>query len=178
MPQRAWFTSDTHFGHAFCAEKIRGFKTVAEMDSSIVKIWNTYIAPGDRVYHLGDFSLHKKQPTLDILDQLNGEIYLIRGNHDSVSDYKIIADRFIWVKDYLYLKIQEEKITLCHYPFITWRSLSYGSWHLHGHCHGNLKPFAGKRIDVGWDVFQRPVSFEEIKAIMQNLAIGVYDHHA
>lgn len=140
------------------------------MNSDIIVKWNSIINKDDDVYFLGDFSLTGKGLRDEILNSLNGKIYFIRGNHD---DIKNAHERFEWVKDYHELKMFDketgvkQKIIMSHYPFETWNNKHRGSWHLHGHCHGNLPSNdSTARLDVGWDCFGRPVSYEEIKFLM------------
>lgn len=80
-----WYTSDTHFYHEniikYCG---RPFKDVNQMNEIIIRNWNERIQPNDLVYHLGDFGLFSKgREPQDILNRLNGNIHLIKGNHDS-----------------------------------------------------------------------------------------------
>jgi calcineurin-like phosphoesterase family protein len=57
-------------------------------------------------------------------------------------------------------------IVLCHYPFAEWDRKHYGSWHLHGHSHGNYHG-QGLIYDVGVDTNNfTPVSLEQITEIM------------
>ena len=69
-------------------------------------------------------------------------------------------------------------LVLFHYPMLTWDRAHYGSWHLHGHCHGSLDPkFVSTRMDVGWDVWRRPISYEDIKRHLKDREYVVVDHH-
>ena len=52
-----YFTSDTHFGHRFAAER-RGYPNREEMDEDLITHWNRVVGKDDLVYHLGDFSFH------------------------------------------------------------------------------------------------------------------------
>lgn len=56
---RYFFTSDHHFGHAkVIAYAGRTWATSADdMNEKLIERWNSTIAAGDQVYHLGDFSL-------------------------------------------------------------------------------------------------------------------------
>ena len=77
--KQIYFTSDHHFGHEniikFCD---RPFRSVEEMDQTLIERWNEKVKPEDEVYHLGDFSLAKDpQRVSDILDSLKGTKYLI-----------------------------------------------------------------------------------------------------
>ena len=80
---RKFVTADTHFGHpAIIKYCNRPFQNVEQMDRKLIKNWNATVNHSDIVYHLGDFALGPKQYKQKILEQLNGTIILIRGNHD------------------------------------------------------------------------------------------------
>ena len=118
MSNNIWFTGDTHFGHANVIKHCnRPFKSADEMDETMIRNWNDRVSEHDSVYHLGDFSFSKGPKTREILDRLNGHIYLIRGNHDGDQVVKVCADKFVWIKDYFELKVDNQKMILCHYPF-------------------------------------------------------------
>lgn len=75
--EKIFFTSDTHFGSKRTLQlSKRPFKTVEEMDNSIINNWNNIINKDDIIYHLGDFGNY------DIVKQLNGKIILIIGNYE------------------------------------------------------------------------------------------------
>jgi len=90
-----WLISDTHFGHnKTCTvfkrddgSPLRPFKDAEEMDEELVKRWNERVSKNDKVYHLGDVVIARK--SLAILDRLNGDKVLIKGNHDifKLNDY-------------------------------------------------------------------------------------------
>ena len=80
---KVYFTSDTHFNHAniigFCN---RPFKNVEEMNETLITNWNRVVGVDDIVFHLGDFCLGGSAEWTNVLNRLNGKIYLIVGNHD------------------------------------------------------------------------------------------------
>ena len=87
-------TADTHFSHAgICkflnadGSKLRPWDDPNVMDEEMVKRWNEVVKPTDKVYHLGDVVINRK--ALVILNRLNGNKVLIRGNHDifKLKDY-------------------------------------------------------------------------------------------
>ena len=174
-----WLTGDTHFQHKALVQFFRKqFATVEEMDETMVENWNKRVKKGDRVYHLGDFALGAASSARVIADRLNGQIFLIRGNHDRVADHKLMADRFVWIKDYFGLKIGEQKIYLCHYAMRTWNCMHHGSWMLHGHSHGSLPELDHRSFDVGVDCWNfAPVSYDEVAAKMATKTFVPVDHH-
>lgn len=172
MPTSAiWFTADTHFGHEYILDACqRPFKSIKEHDDALIERWNKAVNKHDMVYHCGDFALANCDYICEIIDQLNGQKFLIEGNHDRLTVG--IKKRFITVERIKEIKVTDEeagikqKITLCHYPIESWRSKSHGSWHLHGHCHGDLKAIE-RRLDVGVDCHNfNPISYEKVKEII------------
>lgn len=95
MAGATFLVSDTHFGHAgvckfLCengVDKIRPWTDPEEMNEAMVKMWNETVRPTDKVYHLGDVVINRKY--LPILDRLNGDKVLVKGNHDifKLEDY-------------------------------------------------------------------------------------------
>lgn len=180
-----FFTSDTHFGHEniLIFGKGRPFANIKEHDEAIIEAWNGRVSVGDRVYHLGDFSFAFRERTEEILSKLNGQIFLVKGNHDK----GLKSEKFIWMKEYYRLKVKDEdtvtgtqEIVLFHYPIESWDKRHYGAWHLHGHCHGNLEsPPHQPREDVGVDNQGfAPVSYAEIKERMSKKTFKQLDHHS
>lgn len=170
-----FFTSDHHFGHAniirFCN---RPFQSVEEMNEVMIRKWNEKISKGDDVYHLGDFALNSAEELTEILDQLNGNIHLIVGNHEASALNK--RKRFAWVKEYYELKVKDpecsngvQRIILFHYAMRTWRGASRGNWHLYGHSHNTLPDWEDSLcFDIGVDAHDfYPLSYDEVKAIMK-----------
>lgn len=176
-----FFSGDTHFGHANILKyDKRPFGSVDEMDRAIVENWNSYVTKDDVVYHLGDFSFCSKAGGADkYLNQLNGSIHIVFGNHDA--EAQKIKNRFASARDMAYITVGDQKIHLCHYKFQVWRACHHGSWHLFGHSHGSLGPQHGKCLDVGimtkdWAPGRCWLySFGEIQARMRDLPI--VGHH-
>lgn len=155
-----FFIADQHFFHARMLEiASRPFSSVEEMNEKMIEAHNSVVKPGDRVYHLGDFAW--KFPD-QIIPRLNGQNYLIRGNHDfRIRNVKKI-EGFIWVKDTFKLKVGELHIWLSHYPHREWPNSFHGSFHLHGHVHGQLERY-GRSMDVGVDAIgYSPISIEAV----------------
>ena len=95
-----WFTSDHHFGHKNILEyekEARPFKTIEEMNETLIERWNSVVQPHHLVYHLGDFCFGKKN--MDIAARLNGKKKLVMGNHDTypTADYLRYFDQLYGV---------------------------------------------------------------------------------
>lgn len=143
MEQKIFVTSDTHFGHN--REFIwgsRGFKSVQEHDEEIIKRWNEVVGPSDLVYHLGDAMLGDNDHGLECLSKLNGQIYILRGNHDTNTRVNLYTDckNVFDCGDYArVIKHKGYHFYLSHYPTLTAnlddRSLKQCVLNLFGHTH-------------------------------------------
>lgn len=174
-----FFTSDTHYAHAKIIEYCnRPFKDVQEMDEELISRHNSKVKPADTVYHLGDFALVKDISLIKgYVQKLNGQIHLIRGNHDDKREKGLRG--FADVKHYKEITIGEQKIILMHYAMKVWNKSHYGSWQLHGHSHGSLpRDYTMKQLDVGVDCWNyAPISFEEVSEEMKKHSFVPVDHH-
>ena len=159
-----FFTSDTHFGdpRVLRIDK-RPFRTLAEHDDALIARWNEAVAPGDEVWHLGDFALHATPERIDeLLGRLNGAKHLITGNNDGPAT--LAAAGWASVQAYAELHLDGAALVLCHYAFRTWKNMGRGWIDLHGHSHGKLKPQT-RQVDVGVDAWEyRPVTLSQIRA--------------
>jgi calcineurin-like phosphoesterase family protein len=155
-----FFTSDSHFGdHRTINIWKRPFPSVAEMDRVLEEAWNAAVAPGDEVWHLGDFA-RKAGDVPALLARLNGTKHLLRGNNDPPAT--VAAEGWASVQDYAELELNGVALVLCHYPFRSWNRQHRRALNLHGHSHGRLKPML-RQHDVGVDVWGwRPVTLAEI----------------
>jgi calcineurin-like phosphoesterase family protein len=174
----AFFTADTHFGHrAILSCTHRPFASVEEMDETLIERWNERVRPGDRVYHLGDFSVCRGLKTGEILDRLQGEIHLVWGNHDRPA--YAIRERFASCHDYLQLTVARQFIVCFHYAMRVWNKSHRGAWHLYGHSHGTLPddPHA-LSMDVGVDCNDfYPFTFDEVAQRIRPKDYRPVDHH-
>jgi calcineurin-like phosphoesterase family protein len=179
-----FFTADTHWGHANVIEYCdRPWPDVAAMNAGLIERWNSRVQPNDTVYHLGDFGFGKPAFLHTILDQLNGDITLIEGNHDRQNlKGGYIRDRFKAIHSYLELKVIEDdgfvrRVSMCHYESPTWRGKQKGHYRLYGHSHGGslnevMCPHCDHRVfppsrklDVGVDCHNYyPLAYAELKA--------------
>lgn len=176
-----WFTSDTHYGHARVIEySKRPFSSVEEMDERLVENWNAVVQPGDRVYHLGDFAFCPVERATEIARRLNGQKFLIFGNHDKRlrRDGKFVGS-WIWGKDLEQIDVEGQRITLCHYAMRVWAKSHHGTWQLFGHSHGTMPDDPHSlQLDVGVDCWDyHPVAFETIRERMSKKEFRPVDRH-
>lgn len=174
-----YFTSDTHFGHANIlkyTDRGKLWDSVEQMDEALIHRWNRVVQPPDEVFHLGDVSWHKEP--LGLLNQLNGRIRLVRGNHDHKK--LLQCGRFESIDSLMELKLSGRLIVLCHYKLEVWNKSHHGSTHLYGHSHGTL-PGDNQCCDVGVDNFYTdysPISLEVVDNYLSGCKTRKpVDHH-
>jgi calcineurin-like phosphoesterase family protein len=133
------------------------------MDELLVANWNNKVKPGDKIFHLGDFALHKPLSSMVVLfDRLHGDKHLILGNHDSNNKIKKLGWSSIHAT--FLLKHNKNQFWLSHYAHRTWPHKGRGVHHLYGHSHGHL-PGYGRSMDVGVDnkdLDYSPISIGEV----------------
>ncbi|HYD99104.1 MAG TPA: metallophosphoesterase, partial [Alphaproteobacteria bacterium] len=117
------FTSDTHFGHGGARMLYgRPHETTAAMDAALIEGWNAAVAPGDTVWHLGDFAIGRgAEAVAALLARLNGEKHLIAGNNDGPAT--LAQPGWASVQHYVELRLDGSWLVMCHYPFRTWNGM-------------------------------------------------------
>ena len=161
-----FLTSDTHFGHKnICkftnsdGSPVRPWDDADEMDEDMVKRWNETVRPNDKVYHLGDVVINRK--SLAILDRLNGDKVLIKGNHDIFK----LSDYVKYFRDIRAYHVMNGMI-LSHIP-ISKDSIARFGTNIHGHTHGNRVLDTDGNIDPDYfcvcveQTDFRPILFED-----------------
>lgn len=177
MDTKVWVTSDTHFFHPLMA-RLRGFDSVEEHDKAVIAMWNSQVKPGDHVYHLGDFALCPAGKTKDYTNKLNGNIYLIRGNHDSFGNSANRSRGFSWIKDYHEVVVEGQRYVFSHYPFLSWHWARRGTIMAHGHCHNalsHLEEERGRTFDACFRIDKGLFSHEEIIETMSKRKVVADD---
>lgn len=202
-PTEIWFTGCTHIFHnrEFIWQK-RGYKSIEDHAKAVQEKINSLVQPHHILFHLGDGFLNSTpQKAKEWLVGLNvHRIYYVTGNHESATGQlyraakqdKGIAEGYeVYPLDYLNLTfvgpqvlvaVKNRFMTLTHFPMAVWDSSHHGAWNIHSHNHGSYPESLPehrefKRLDVGWDVFHRPVSLLEIDEIMARKAVKIVDHH-
>ena len=192
--QKIWFVSDTHFGHVsilyfhplrreacgVTLEELQADKNsaIAKHDQWLINKWNSVVRKQDTVYFLGDFCLKNKEYTENILRQLKGKKFLIRGNHDK--SLNGLENYFEWVGDIKEAKFTNNQfkfidpnetfcVEMCHFPMLTWNRRPHGTCMVHGHSHGNannVNELTGElRVDVGLDNQYWDYNFVELEQL-------------
>lgn len=159
-----FFTSDFHFDHKnvikYCN---RPFEDIEQHNEGLIANVNEKVRPVDHLVIAGDVALYHKTEIIykKFLNRLNGNKIILKGNHD------------YWIPKgtgrYLYhVTIEKQFIAVSHYPMRSWNRSCHGSWNLHGHTHALMPPLRNQ-YDISVDNNNYyPVSFDEIKVIMDN----------
>ena len=159
---------DLHFfGKDMISIVPRPFSSVEEMNSHIIEMWNDETNPSDTIYVVGDFfdaQYCTKEEMFTILDQLNGIIVIIAGNHDkpflhwyreyglTVIDYPIIKDQY-WI--------------LSHEPQFVSDAAPYANIFAHVHLNPMYKDVSSRSICVSAERLNyRPMALEDAKKLV------------
>lgn len=143
-----YYISDLHFfcksqTQAGCNYDQRPFKDIEEMHAHFLSRWNTKVTNADKVFILGDIALRGRSNALiGLVAQLKGRKILVKGNHDSVDDYRY-AQLFEEIVDYKEIEDafggKNYKLILCHYPILCWKNQHRGTILLYGHTHNGIE---------------------------------------
>lgn len=185
MPS-VFLVSDTHFGHAGVCRfthnndgvtKIRPWTDPEAMNEDMVKLWNDTVRPNDKVYHLGDVVINRRY--LPILDRLNGDKVLIKGNHDIFK----LTDYLPYFRDIrAYHKMSD--YILSHIPIHPESLARWCGGNFHGHLHTNrvmeyrndikMTVIDPKYFNVSVECIGfKPILFEEaVKRMKEQQGIG------
>lgn len=160
-----YVTADTHFGDENIIRfEGRPFSSVKEMDEALIYSWNVMVKKEDEVWHLGDFSIQGMEEYY--LNQLHGKTFLIKGNHDLLSNEEYRKMGFAEVYDHPV--ILDGFWMMSHEPLYVTRNAPYAN--IFGHVHGSPR-----YADVSCRHFiacvertgYKPLPFEEVKRMVQ-----------
>jgi len=200
---KVWLSSDFHYNHnpkwPIPIWKMRGYNSVGEMNVDIIKTINDNVKYDDIMIYLGDFMLNSSSDQFEnFLSQINCQsVYMLFGNHNSctwsnyeehiysiygkrdIEVYPLRYRNLIYVGNYLEFSVDGSKTVASHYPLSSWNGMSHNGIHIHGHIHSTKENYKldGKTIDVGFDYWKRPVSFDEIKQLMDKIPRKQEGHH-
>ena len=170
-----YYIADCHFFHGALNTVMdhRGFDSVEAMNDYMIRQWNRKVRSNDEVVILGDLSFGTPRETEELLDRLNGRLYLIIGNHDHYHDHAAYSTkRFVWMKHYEEMKDNRRKVVLSHYPIMCYNGQYYKNekgedktYMLYGHVHDTtdqrlIEQFADitrNTVRTGMDGEERPI---------------------
>lgn len=137
MPKK-FYISDWHYGHTnVIAFDNRPFKTVDEMNSALVNNWNSFVSKSDMVFVLGDMFWGNATEAAAILRDMNGQKFLIQGNHDRINE--VFRKSFVAVEPYMEVDDNNRHVVLSHYPIPFYKNQHSGWYHLYGHVHNSYE---------------------------------------
>lgn len=138
-----WIVSDTHFNHdnivRYCGRPV-------DHTEIMVKNWHKLVRPDDTVLHLGDIFMGRTSASANILRNLPGNKFFIRGNHDKKGLHWYMDVGFVHaggVEDngtrilnaVLFREPQGKRVLFTHYPDLQY--LDKWDINVHGHIHNN-----------------------------------------
>ena len=139
---KVFFTGDLHFGHEnVIAFDDRPFKSVEEMDAELIKRWNAKVGKDDLVYVLGDMIWKTRNDDAPaVIKSLNGQIILIKGNHDRFLHNAKAKEALAGIKDYddICVNLEDGTVRRCilsHYFIPMYNGHRHNAIHLHAHSH-------------------------------------------
>ena len=135
-----YISSDHHFCHRNIIRYAgRPFSNVHNMNESMIVLWNSTVNPNDIVIYLGDFALASLYDIKLIRRRLNGDILLIKGNHDK-SKRAMTEAGFKVINPF---KI--DCLVFSHKPL---ENVPKGYVNVHGHIHDKDIFYKGNYINV------------------------------
>lgn len=156
-----FFISDTHFGDSnIIRYENRPFADIGKMNTALIENWNSVVSPDDEVYVVGDFCTNFDP--IYFLSKLNGKKYLIKGNHDTMSNKSYRESGFTEVYDKPI--ILDNFWILSHEPMYINENMPYVN--IFGHVHSNpaIKDYSPYSFCVSVErINYTPISFTRIK---------------
>ena len=176
----SYFSSDYHFGHANVIKfDKRPYNDIWAMDEAIIANHNSVVDEKDDFYFLGDFCFNNRAE--EYMQRLNGNKFFIKGNHDRREMIKLYHKYGTYLGELAEVSVNSQKIVLCHYAMKVWNKSHRGVWHLYGHSHHSLpddKTSLSFDVGINGDGYKyTPLSFEQVKKIMNKKQYKPLDHH-
>lgn len=171
-----FYTADLHLGHAAIISLCnRPYSSVEEMNEALVENIRKVVTPKDDLWIVGDLAMTRgdegRALVTRLFKRIPGRKHLITGNHD-----KEWVRNLSWTSVSPLHEVKDEgrRVTLCHYPLMTWPGSRHGALHLFGHVHDNWRGCRGA-VNVGVDLWDyRPVTLDEIRRRSAELPLNLY----
>ena len=200
-PDKVFFSGCLHIFHKReFIWKDRGYESIAAHTNGVLDTINQAVGPDDVLFLLGDTFLNipSEIHCMNFLNQIICQnVYILLGNHNAgiaklaqgkwgdggreFYPVKLTDGKYLY-GHYIEAEIDKKHCVLSHFPHYIWNKSHHGSYNIHSHCHGSFPlslpdDTSARRLDVGWDVFKKPVSFTEIRNIMNKKETQILDHH-
>lgn len=136
-----YYISDTHFRDQSIFDKCkRPFKSLIEMEETIIRNWNSKVKDEDIVYVVGDIAKDDDSSCIDIFKKLKGHKHLIVGNHDDIILKDIECSNVFESIDFIKLIMDNNrKVCVCHYPLMDWMEFNRQGILVYGHIHNKTE---------------------------------------
>jgi calcineurin-like phosphoesterase family protein len=150
------------------------------MNAELIENWANPVKPNDIIFILGDIAFGGASVFEEIVPKLNGQKYLVLGNHD----YKNVRERyrewFVDVAPKMFISIDGQPIILNHEPLLCFGGqMNNRTWHFFGHVHTSKTESQGSdyklvrtmctpsMYDVGADFNDfTPIKWQEVRDIV------------
>ncbi|MCI8410440.1 MAG: phosphoesterase [Lachnospiraceae bacterium] len=152
-----FFIADLHFDdERIIKYENRPFENVKQMNETIIRNWNYKVTKNDVVFMLGDIGNET------YIKELNGKIYLIKGNHDTKKNQEYRSCGFEEVYDYPI--IYENFWILSHEPMYINQNMPYANLFGHVHKSPQYTTYSKQHYCVTVErIDYTPIAFEMIK---------------
>ena len=162
---KTFFIADTHFGDKnIMMYEGRPFDSTKMMDAAMITRWNAVVGDDDTVYHLGDLGGFGRES--ELISQLKGRKYLIKGNHDTQSNefYRKLGFAEVYDKPV----ILNGFWILSHKPLYINDRTPYANIFGHVHSCPVVRDFSSHHYCVSVErINYTPVDFITVKTIMR-----------
>jgi len=172
---RKLYIADTHFGHAnILRYDNRPWLNVGQMDEDMVDNWNTAVDRDDDVFILGDVVWSKsKSRWVEVLEQLHGRKYIVKGNHDRPEVLAYLQDEGIitgW-SDQLTVVDDGRDVVLNHSPMPFFINCHNSAWyHLYGHVHISFDNQVIKHVRMQLEeLYQHPMRMYNVGCMIPGM---------
>ena len=184
-----FFSSDFHIDHQAVIDFGRNFKTLSDMNISIIDSINKKVSRNSLLVLLGDTMMGEKNYA-DFLNKILCEnVIILFGNHCNIGKLTAVKDsqqfdKLLYIGYYLELNIESQIVCCQHYPSFNWNYQEDGAISLHGHLHADESTVVKeihkyKSMDVGVDSYYKLFeeynifSFEQIQEVLKDkLTVG------
>lgn len=176
---QSYFIADLHFGHSDRILEWRsGFKSVEDMELTIVDNINSTVRVDDNLYLLGDIIITKKG--FESFDKiLCKNKYLILGNHDNERDgitFLDWKDKVKNIRSSMDITVSSYNVVASHIP-VHMNSNDRWSYNIHGHLHEELIKDP-RYINVSCEqVGYKPINKKDILEIIQSRGVVNCDNY-
>jgi calcineurin-like phosphoesterase family protein len=146
-----------------------------QMNTTIIDNHNVVVNPGDGVVFLGDLAFTNDAQANIMLDSMNGDKYLVIGNHDlhhkKLKKYNVIAEHLM-----LILERKDYTILFTHFPIEELPEQDFNRnplFNVHGHTH-DADSCSPRHINVSVEKTNyTPINLTEIEKMVYSRQLEI-----